>query len=179
MSADRSSCRSGGYTARPTGGLIPRRDTPRHPPRGGQKSGGALPHRKSSRRRQLTGPAGSGPHPRRSARRGNALPSRMASGPTGSPESIRALLRLDPSVIEHGFRLFDFDFRTGPVATIDAIGADRSGRLAIVAVASGDPEAALARLLDVHLWVADQRDLLGRLYSDRGVKVDHPARGFL
>jgi len=103
----------------------------------------------------------------------------MASGPTGSPESIRALLRSDPSVIEHGFRLFDFDFRTGPVATIDAIGADRSGRLAIVAVASGDPEAALARLLDVHLWVADQRDLLGRLYSDRGVKGDRPARGFL
>ena len=103
----------------------------------------------------------------------------MAGGPTGSPESIRALIRTDPSVIEHGFRLFDFDFRTGPVATIDAIGADRSGRLAIVAVASGDPEAALARLLDVHLWVADQRDLLGRLYSDRGVKGDRPARGFL
>jgi hypothetical protein len=103
----------------------------------------------------------------------------MISGPTGSPESIRALLRSDPSVIEQGFRLFDFDFKTGPSAMIDAIGADRSGRLTIVAVSNGDPEAALTRLLDAHVWVADQRDLLGRMYSDRGVKDDRPARGFL
>jgi len=103
----------------------------------------------------------------------------MTSGPTGSPDSIRALLRSDPSVIEHGFRLFDFDLRTGPSAMIDAIGADRSGRLTIIAVSNGDPDAALARLLDAHLWVADQKDLLGRMYSDRGVKDDRPARGFL
>ena len=75
----------------------------------------------------------------------------MTSGPTGSPDSIRALLRSDPSVIEHGFRLFDFDLRTGPSTMIDAIGADRSGRLTIIAVSNGDPDAALARLLDAHL----------------------------
>ena len=103
----------------------------------------------------------------------------MTSGPTGSPESIRALLRSDPSAIEHGFQLFDFDLKTGPSAMIDAIGADKSGRLAIIAVSNGDPDAALARLLDAHIWAADQKDLLGRMYSDRGVKDDRPARGFL
>lgn len=103
----------------------------------------------------------------------------MTSGPTGSPDSIRALLRSDPSVIEHGFRLFDFDLRAGPTTIIDAIGADRSGRLALIAVSNGDPDATLARLLDAHLWVADQRDLLGRMYAERGVKGDRPARGFL
>ena len=107
------------------------------------------------------------------------MPSRIASGSTGSPESIRALLRSDPSVIESGFRLFDFDFKTGQAAIIDAIGADQSGRLAIVTIASGEPEAALARLLDGHLWATDQRDLLGRLYPDRGLKGDDPPRGFL
>src|SRR5262249_10151548 len=30
-----------------------------------------------------------------------------------------------------------------------------------------------------HLWAADQRDLLGRLYAERGVRIDRPARGFL
>jgi hypothetical protein len=107
------------------------------------------------------------------------LPSRIARAPTASPEPIRALIRSDPAVIEHGLRLFDFDFKMGPEATIDALGVDRSGRLALVAVASSDPDAALARLLDGHLWVADQRDLLGRLYAERGVNSDRPARGFL
>src|SRR3989441_8510405 len=180
MWPDRSSFRSGGYTARPTGGSIPRRAPPRHPPRDRQKTGGALPKRTSSRRRHNEWPGrvrADVPGAPRASR--HALPSRIASGPTGSPESIRALLRSDPSVIERGFSLFDFDFKTGQSVIIDAIGADRSGRLAIVTIASGDPEAALARLLDGHLWASDQRDLLGRLYSDRGPKGDAPPRGFI
>ncbi len=107
------------------------------------------------------------------------MPSRIATRPAGSPESIRALIRSDPSVVEPGFRVLDYDFETGPVTTLDAIGVDRSGRLAIVVVATGDPEAALARLLDGYLWTADQRALLARLYLDRGVTGDRPARGFL
>jgi hypothetical protein len=106
------------------------------------------------------------------------LPSRIAIGPTATPESIRGLIRSDPSVVEPGLRLFDFNLQTGTMV-LDAIGVDRSGRLAIVAVSPGDPEPALARLLDGHLWAADQCDLLKRLYSERGMKGDHPARGFL
>jgi len=107
------------------------------------------------------------------------LASRIATGPSGHPESIRALIESDPSVIQPGLRLLDFDIRTGPETTLDAIGVDPSGSLAIVAVADGDAEAALVRLLDGHLWAADQRDLLGRLYAERGVDGDRPARGFL
>ena len=107
------------------------------------------------------------------------MPSRIATGSTGSPGSIRALIRSDPSLIQQDLRLFDFDIRTGPTASLDAIGVDRSGSLAMVVIATGDPEAALARVLDAHLWAADQRDLLGRLYADRGVDGDRPARGFL
>ncbi len=107
------------------------------------------------------------------------MPSRIATGPAGSPESIRALIRSDPSVIQQGLRLLDFDIRTGPATSLDAIGVDRSGSLAMVVIATSDPEAALARLLDGHLWAADQCDLLERLYADRGVDGDRPARGFL
>ena len=105
--------------------------------------------------------------------------SRVATGSTGSPESIRALIRANPSLIQQDLRLFDFDIRTGPGATLDAIGVDPSGSLAIVVIAGGNQEAALARLLDGHLWAADQRDLLGRLYAERGVDGDRPALGFL
>jgi len=107
------------------------------------------------------------------------LPSRVATGSRNSPESIRALIRSDPSVIQRDLSLFDFDIRIGPTASLDAIGVDRSGSLALVVIATGDPEAALARLLDGHLWAADQRDLLGRLYAERGVDAERPAIGFL
>ncbi len=107
------------------------------------------------------------------------MPSRVATGSSSSPELICALIRSDPSVIQRDLRLFDFDIRTGPTASLDAIGVDRSGSLALVVIATGDPEAALARVLDGHLWAADQRDLLGRLYAERGVDGDRPAIGFL
>ena len=107
------------------------------------------------------------------------MPSRVATGSSSSPESIRALIRSDPSVIQRDLSLFDFDIRTGPTASLDAIGVEHSGSLALVVIATGDPEAALARVLDGHLWVADQRDLLGRLYAERGVDGDRPAIGFL
>jgi len=103
----------------------------------------------------------------------------MATGPSGRPDSIRALIHSDPSVIQPGLRLLDFDIRTGPETTLDAIGVDSSGSLAIVAVAGEDNEAALARLLDGHLWASDQRDLLARLYADRGVDGGLPPRAFL
>ena len=107
------------------------------------------------------------------------MPSRVATGSSSTPESIRALIRSDPSVIQQDLRLFDFDIRTGPTASLDAIGVDRSGSLALVVIATGDPEAALARMLDGHLWAADQRDLLGRLYAERGVDGDRLAIGFI
>ena len=107
------------------------------------------------------------------------MASRIATGPSGRPDSIRALIESDPSVLQPGLRLLDFDIRTGPETTLDAIGVDPSGSLAIVAVADGDAEAALLRLLDGHLWAADQRDLLGRLYAERGVDGHLPPRGFL
>jgi hypothetical protein len=107
------------------------------------------------------------------------LLSRVATGSSGTPESIRALIRSDPSLIQQDLRLFDFDIRTGPTASLDAIGVDRSGSLALVVISTGDPEAALARVLDGHLWAADQGDLLGRLYAERGVDAERPAIGFL
>jgi len=107
------------------------------------------------------------------------LPSRIATGLTGSLDSIRALVRSNPSVLKRGLRLFDFDVRTGPASSLDAIGADASGGLAIVVIAAGAPETELSRLLDGHLWAADQRDLLGRLYADRETDLARAVIGFL
>jgi hypothetical protein len=107
------------------------------------------------------------------------LPSRIVTGTTGSPDSIRALIRSDPSIIQQGLRLLDFDVRTGPATSLDAIGVDQSGSLALIVIASSDAEAALPRLLEAHLWAADQSYLLGRLYAGRGVASDGPAHGFL
>jgi len=108
-----------------------------------------------------------------------ALPSRTAPGPNGGPASIKELIRSDPSVLEEGFRILDVDLKSGETGTIDAIGVDRSGALAIVFLAAGDPEAALVRLLDARIWVADQRDLLERVYGGDGVEFARPIRGLL
>ena len=107
------------------------------------------------------------------------MSSRIATHATGGPDSIRALIRSDPSVIQQGLRLLDFDIRTGSGGSLEAIGVDGSGSLALVVIARESPEEALARLLDGHLWAADQRDLIGRLYAGRGVDGDREARGFL
>ena len=107
------------------------------------------------------------------------MPSRIGNGSTVNPESIQALIRSRPSSLESGLRLLEFDIRTGPGTTLDAIGVDGAGGLAMVAVAAEGPEPALVRLLDGHVWAADQRDLLERLYAGRGLRVDRPSRGFL
>ena len=107
------------------------------------------------------------------------MPSRTAAGPLDGSESIKELIRSHPSILEEGFRVLDISLKAGDAGTIDAIGVDRSGGLVIVIMDTGDPEAALARLLDAQIWSTDQRELLGRLYAAHGVDLDRPVRGFL
>src|SRR5437867_8714969 len=103
------------------------------------------------------------------ALRGVVLPSPTAPGPLGGSDSIKDLIRSNPSILEEGLRIVDVDLRAGDAATIDAVGVDRSGGLTIVVLDGADPEAALVRLLDAQIWSIDQRDLLARLYSAHGV----------
>jgi len=107
------------------------------------------------------------------------LPSRTAPGSLGGSESIKELIRSNPSILEEGFRVLDVDLKTGNSGMVDAIGVDRSGGMSIVVLDAGDPDAALVRLLDAQIWSSDQRDLLGRLYSGHGVNLDRPVRGLL
>jgi hypothetical protein len=107
------------------------------------------------------------------------LPSRIATGSIGVLESIRARIRSDPSLLEEGLRIIDHDLKAGGAGTVDAIGVDRAGGLVIVALASADLDQALLRILDLHVWSTDQRDLLGRLYAGHSVAVDRPVRFLL
>src|SRR5262249_13454139 len=132
MTPDRSSCRSIGSTARGTVGSRPRAPLPNLKPRGISRlaahfrddSPSPSPGDRPGRVRAAIAGA------LRASRR--ALASRIATGPS-SPDSIRALIESDPSVIQPGLRLLDFDIKTGPETTLDAIGVDPSGSLAIVA----------------------------------------------
>jgi hypothetical protein len=104
------------------------------------------------------------------------LSSRIATGPIGVSDSIRARIRTDPSLLEEGLRLLGHDVQAGEAGTVDAIAVDTAGRLVIVSIAPPDADRALGRLLDLHSWAIDQRDLLGRLFAGDGVAVDLPAR---
>jgi hypothetical protein len=107
------------------------------------------------------------------------LPSRSATGRAGRPDGLKALLLTDPTAIEEGLRVLDIDLMAGPAGTIDVLGLDGAGCLAILAVAEGDPDAALLRLLDQCSWAGDQRALLERLYSPNGLVVGSPIRCLL
>ena len=107
------------------------------------------------------------------------MPSPTAPGPLGGSDSVKELIRSNPSILEEGLRIVDVDLRAGDAATIDAVGVDRSGGLTIVVLDGADPEAALVRLLDAQIWSTDQRDLLARLYASHGVDLDRPVRGLL
>lgn len=107
------------------------------------------------------------------------MPSPTAPGPHGGSESIKDLIRANPSILEDGLRILDVDLRAGDTGTIDAVGIDRSGGLTLVVLDGADPEAALVRLLDAQIWSSDQRDLLARLYASDGVDLDRPVRGLL
>lgn len=107
------------------------------------------------------------------------MSSRIATGSIGVHESIRARIRSDPSLLEEGLRILDHDLKAGGAGTVDAIGLDRAGGLVIVALAPADLDQALLRILDLHLWSTDQRDLLGRLYAGHSVAVDRPVRFLL
>jgi hypothetical protein len=107
------------------------------------------------------------------------LSSRIATGPIGVSDSIRARIRTDPSLLEEGLRLLGHDVQAGEAGTVDAIAVDTAGRLVIVSIAPPDADRALGRLLDLHSWAIDQRDLLGRLFAGDGVAVDLPARFML
>jgi hypothetical protein len=63
--------------------------------------------------------------------------------------------------------------------SIDLVGLDRDGALALVAVAGDDAEEALERLLDQYLWASTQRALLARLYGESGLGSDGPFRCLL
>src|SRR5437899_4543040 len=104
------------------------------------------------------------------------MPSRIATAIVGEPHRLKALIVADPSIIEDGFRILDRDLRAGPSGVIDLVGVDRSGCLCLVGVAREDADAALLRLLDQHLWAADQHDLLRRLYAGSGLVADLPGR---
>ena len=104
------------------------------------------------------------------------MSSRIATGPIGVTDSIRARIRTDPSLLEEGLRLLGHDVRAGEAGTVDAIGVDTAGRLVIVSIVPPDTDRALGRLLDLHVWAVDQRDLLGRLFAGDGVAIDLPAR---
>ena len=107
------------------------------------------------------------------------MPSRIATGPAGDPDRLKALILSQPALVEGGFRVLDVDLMAGPAGPIDIVGAGPSGSLAILAVARGDNDAALLRLLDQYLWATDQRDLLRRLYAGSGVAGDRPMRCLL
>lgn len=107
------------------------------------------------------------------------MSSRIATGPIGVSESIRARVRSNPSSLEEGLRLLDYDLKAGEAGTADAIGLDRAGGLVIVSIAPADLDHALPRILDLHAWSTDQRDLLGRLYAGHGMKADRPVRFLL
>jgi len=104
------------------------------------------------------------------------LSSRIVTGPIGVSDSIRARIRTDPSLLEEGLRLLGHDVQAGGAGTVDAIAVDTAGRMVIVSIAPPDADRALGRLLDLHSWAIDQRDLLGRLFAGDGVAVDLPAR---
>ena len=104
------------------------------------------------------------------------MSSRIATGPIGVSDSIRARIRTDPSLLEEGLRLLGHDVQAGGAGTVDAIAVDTAGRMVFVSIAPPDADRALGRLLDLHSWAIDQRDLLGRLFAGNGVAVDLPAR---
>lgn len=107
------------------------------------------------------------------------MSSRIATGPIGVSESIRARIRSSPSTLEEGLRLLGHDLKAGEAGTVDAIGLDRAGGLVIVSIAPADLDQALLRILDLHAWSTDQRDLLGRLCAGHGMKADRPVRFLL
>lgn len=63
--------------------------------------------------------------------------------------------------------------------SIDLVGLDRDGALALVAVAADDAEEALGRLLDQYVWASTQRALLTRLYGPSGLGSEGPFRCLL
>ncbi len=107
------------------------------------------------------------------------MPSRIATDPAGQPDGLKALVLADPGIIEQGFRVLDFDLLAGSSGSIDVLGIDRAGSLAILAVAEGDPGEALMRLLDQYSWASDQRDLLRRLYAPNGLAAGSRVRCLL
>ncbi|MBI4168771.1 MAG: hypothetical protein HY510_02395 [Acidobacteria bacterium] len=72
--------------------------------------------------------------------------------------------------------MLEADLDTGTAGSIDLVGLDRDGALALVAVAADDAGEALARLLDQYVWASSQRALLARLYGAGGLDSDGPLR---
>ncbi len=107
------------------------------------------------------------------------MQGRIATGPIGDTERLKSLIRADPSIVEKGLRLLDVDLKTGPAGTVDIVGMDWAGALSLLTLSAGDPDAALLRLIDQHVWATDNRDLLGRLYAPRGLAADRPIRCLL
>lgn len=107
------------------------------------------------------------------------MPSRIATDPVGDPGRLKALLLRDPSVIEAGFRVLDAGLKPGAAGTLDFLAVDRAGQLAIVALAEGEPDGALRRLLDQYLWARDQYDLLARACTSQGLSAEPNVRSLL
>jgi hypothetical protein len=108
-----------------------------------------------------------------------AVPPRIANGPSGDRGRLKAQILARPGSVEEGLRVLDADLPAGPAGSIDLVLLDRDGALVLLAIATDDPDAALLRLLDQHVWAAEQRGVLLRLYGTAGLRAGAPLRGLL
>ena len=96
------------------------------------------------------------------------MPTRIDTGPFDHTGRLRSMVQSDPEAVEAGFRLLDTDLDAGGSCRIDLFGVDARGELTIIAVADGDPDLTLARLLDGYRWAVDHHVLLRRAYRFDG-----------
>ncbi len=96
------------------------------------------------------------------------MPARIDTGPFDDTGRLRSMVQSDPEAVEAGFRLLDSDLDAGGSCRIDLFGVDARGELTIIAVADGDPDVTLARLLDGYRWAVNHHALLRRAYRFGG-----------
>ena len=93
------------------------------------------------------------------------MPARIDTGPFDRAESLKALLQSEPEAIEAGFRVLELDLLTAGAGRIEILGVDADGSLTLIAFTGGQPDVALARLLDGYRWASTQYRLVCRAYS--------------